>query len=224
MPHKPDTPCARCGTLLWSSSSSLPAGQRVCHPCRSIEPAPNRKLIGPRRPRRPRRPNKRTAVLCVTCGSRFHTGNAGMAKYCSDECRPYVVRVPTDSDRRRWGKRGSTADRGYDHQWRLIRAQVIAEETNCGFCDEPVDKSLKWPNPWSPAVDHRVRQEHGGTRDRDNLRLSHLGCNAAGRARNESRRAGLVKCEVCGNSFKRHDDRQRTCSRACGAALQVLNS
>lgn len=34
MPRKPDTPCADCGTLLWSSATSLAAGARRCQPCR----------------------------------------------------------------------------------------------------------------------------------------------------------------------------------------------
>lgn len=35
MPRKPDTPCAgQCGELLWTSQTSLPAGERMCRPCR----------------------------------------------------------------------------------------------------------------------------------------------------------------------------------------------
>lgn len=40
MPRRRDTPCARCGTLMWSGKGSLPADQRVCQPCRRQEPAP----------------------------------------------------------------------------------------------------------------------------------------------------------------------------------------
>lgn len=35
MPRKPDTPCAVCGTLIWSGATSLPPGQRTCRPCRA---------------------------------------------------------------------------------------------------------------------------------------------------------------------------------------------
>ena len=40
MARKPDTPCSRCGTLLWSATTSRPAGERVCRRCRSERPAP----------------------------------------------------------------------------------------------------------------------------------------------------------------------------------------
>lgn len=35
MPRRPDLPCAGCGTLLWRSTSSLPAGQAMCRECRA---------------------------------------------------------------------------------------------------------------------------------------------------------------------------------------------
>lgn len=34
MPHRPDLPCADCGSLLWRSRTSLPEGQARCLPCR----------------------------------------------------------------------------------------------------------------------------------------------------------------------------------------------
>lgn len=46
MTHKPDTPCSRCGRFLWTGSTSAPAAQRTCQPCRRIEPKP----YGPRTP------------------------------------------------------------------------------------------------------------------------------------------------------------------------------
>lgn len=61
---KPDTPCAGCGKLLYTSSWSLPAGQRTCHDCRRAQP----------------RPAKGT---CATCGGPL----CGQAKiYCSRAC------------------------------------------------------------------------------------------------------------------------------------------
>lgn len=228
MPHRPDVPCARCGKLLWSGSTGgLPAGQRTCRGCRRIEPRP----YGPRSTptksgvarTRPKPYAKRHEIQCVTCGVLFMAGQPS-AKYCGDECRPYVYRHPTDADRRRWRQRPSSASRGYGAGWLRLRAQVLAEEADCGFCGEPVDKDLRHPDPFSPSVDHIVRKENGGTDDRSNLRLAHFGCNAAGRPRLESRRAGTVSCFVCGRSFKRQHDRQRACSRPCGVAMRALNS
>jgi hypothetical protein len=33
MARKKDTPCSRCGELLWSGSNSAPADKRLCRPC-----------------------------------------------------------------------------------------------------------------------------------------------------------------------------------------------
>ena len=40
MPRKADTPCSVCGKLLWSSKSSLPAGERRCRECRAAGAMP----------------------------------------------------------------------------------------------------------------------------------------------------------------------------------------
>lgn len=47
MARKPDTPCARCGKLLWSGKGVLPAGERTCRSCRRENPKP----YGPSGPR-----------------------------------------------------------------------------------------------------------------------------------------------------------------------------
>jgi 5-methylcytosine-specific restriction endonuclease McrA len=58
---------------------------------------------------------------------------------------------------------------------------VLAEESECGFCGELVDKALKFPDPMSPAVDHIVSWREGGSwYDRANLRLAHFVCNSTG--------------------------------------------
>jgi hypothetical protein len=88
----------------------------------------------------------------------------------------------TEHDRAKDKRRGSSKQRGYDAGYRRARAQVIREETDCWICGEPVDPTLRWPDPRSPSADHVTRREDGGSNDRSNLRLSHLGCNS-GRSR-----------------------------------------
>lgn len=64
------------------------------------------------------------------------------------------------------------------HAWRKLRARVISEESSCWLCRELVDKSLPYPDRWSPSVDHVVPVRLGGAQhDRTNLRLAHLTCN-----------------------------------------------
>lgn len=67
MPSKPDTPCADCGKLLWSSTTSLPAGERRCRDCRG----------GLRRP-----------AACAYCGEMFTSRKRkrGWARCCSKSC------------------------------------------------------------------------------------------------------------------------------------------
>jgi hypothetical protein len=62
---------------------------------------------------------------------------------------------------------------------------VYREEDTCGICRKPVDKSLPYidprtgkPNPLAKSVDEIVPVALGGSpTDRDNARLTHLGCN-----------------------------------------------
>lgn len=62
--------------------------------------------------------------------------------------------------------------------WRELRQQIIRASDVCGICGKPVDKTLVFPDPQSPSVDHIVPLSLGGhPLRRDNLRLTHLGCN-----------------------------------------------
>lgn len=54
---------------------------------------------------------------------------------------------------------------------------ILATQSVCGICGQPVDKSLKYPNPMSPTVDHIIPCSRGGSDDLDNLQLAHRKCN-----------------------------------------------
>lgn len=49
----------------------------------------------------------------------------------------------------------------------------------CGFCRLPVDKTVRWPHPRSPSIDHILWRGGGagGSDDPANLRIAHLACN-----------------------------------------------
>ncbi|OLT25343.1 HNH endonuclease [Nocardiopsis sp. CNR-923] len=47
----------------------------------------------------------------------------------------------------------------------------------CGLCDDPVDPSCKARDPRSPSIDHIRAVSLGGAQTRDNVRITHLGCN-----------------------------------------------
>lgn len=57
--------------------------------------------------------------------------------------------------------------------------KVILKTRNvCGICGKPVDKSLKYPHPLSPVIDHIIPVAKGGhPSDIDNLQLAHWQCN-----------------------------------------------
>lgn len=71
-----------------------------------------------------------------------------------------------------------------DHEGPMRRAyaknkrKILATQTVCGICGKPVDKSLKFPNPLAPTVDHIIPVARGGhPSDIDNLQLAHWTCN-----------------------------------------------
>ena len=62
----------------------------------------------------------------------------------------------------------------YDHNKKII----LATQSICGICGKPVDKSLKYPDPMSPTVDHIIPvSKHGDPISLDNLQLAHRHCN-----------------------------------------------
>lgn len=54
---------------------------------------------------------------------------------------------------------------------------ILATQSICAICGQPVDKSLKYPHPMSPSVDHIIPCAKGGSDDLDNLQLAHRKCN-----------------------------------------------
>lgn len=65
-------------------------------------------------------------------------------------------------------------------QYDRNKKKVLASQSTCGICGKPVDKSLKWPHPMSPTVDHIIPINKGGhPSDIDNLQLAHWCCNRA---------------------------------------------
>ena len=54
---------------------------------------------------------------------------------------------------------------------------ILATQSICAICGQPVDKSLKSPHPFSATVDHIIPCNRGGSDDLDNLQLAHRKCN-----------------------------------------------
>lgn len=71
-------------------------------------------------------------------------------------------------------------DHDGSHRLAFERAKktILATCSICGICGKPVDKSLKYPHPMSPSIDHIIPIDRGGhPSDPDNLQLAHWICN-----------------------------------------------
>lgn len=56
--------------------------------------------------------------------------------------------------------------------------RVYAYYDNCYICGRPVDKTLRWPDPWSKTVDETIPVARGGSPlDWANVNLAHNWCN-----------------------------------------------
>lgn len=58
------------------------------------------------------------------------------------------------------------------------KKKIFAMYDTCGICGQPVDFTLKFPDPLSPCIDHIIPVDKGGhPSDIDNMQLAHLSCN-----------------------------------------------
>lgn len=62
-------------------------------------------------------------------------------------------------------------------QFESNKKKILATQDICGICGRPVDKSIKYPHPLSPTVDHIIPIARGGSSDLENLQLAHRCCN-----------------------------------------------
>ena len=68
----------------------------------------------------------------------------------------------------------------YRSQFETNKRIILATQELCAICGKPVDKSIRYPNPLSPSVDHIIPIARGGhPSDLSNLQLAHRICNRA---------------------------------------------
>lgn len=145
-----------------------------------------------------RKPSPRTFPdACVVCGG--ETGNfKPYRRYCSAKCQTDAVRYPDGRPVRNCVECGCALDFGqirpggrvlradtrkcFDcrrNQVPELNARQLAERdgSNCSICGDAVDFELKWPDRFSPSVDHVYPYSLGGGNEASNLALAHLTCN-----------------------------------------------
>lgn len=63
-------------------------------------------------------------------------------------------------------------------QWEHNKKIILSTQSICGICGQPVDKTLKYPDPMSPTVDHIIPvSKRGDPIALENLQLAHRYCN-----------------------------------------------
>lgn len=60
-----------------------------------------------------------------------------------------------------------------------VYRQVVYEQCGwiCQICGKPVDKMLRFPDPYCASLDHKVPISKGGTHEPGNAQLAHWICN-----------------------------------------------
>lgn len=72
-----------------------------------------------------------------------------------------------------WSKESSAA-RGYGHQWRKLRAVILARDMHLCQCDKCAQRSVPLV---ATDVDHILPKAQGGTDDEQNLRALNRECH-----------------------------------------------
>lgn len=63
-------------------------------------------------------------------------------------------------------------------QYKANKKIILATKSICGICGKPVDKSIKYPDPMSPTIDHIIPVAlNGDPVALENLQLAHRCCN-----------------------------------------------
>lgn len=122
---------------------------------------------------------------CANCGGPTRRPTC---KFCSFTCHVELRRKIAASEKRvaikaaikrsNWSKCVARR-RAVTALGEKISARKIFQRDNwtCKLCGDPINQSLKWPDPWSPSLDHIVPLKKGGQHVIWNVQTAHLRCN-----------------------------------------------
>lgn len=152
--------CVRCGLCI----DELPVRHKRCLDCKDKQ--------SPVMPTR----------ICPVCEVVF-IAERRKQRSCSNDCaqkfwkKNFREPEPWDDQRRaRYHKRRALKKKLPADN---IRPSEVYERDGwiCQICYEPVDQSVKWPDPMSPSLDHVTPLAKGGHHVWENVALAHLDCN-----------------------------------------------
>lgn len=159
MPRNPDTPCADCGRLLWSSATSLPSGDRKCRECRrgcrpltrecpachvDYRPKASRHneagytlTCSKRCARMFERP--RVTAACEWCGEAFTRRASELGRFCSSRC--YGAQLSDAAAKRRAANAPGESCRIYVSSCDRCSEAFTARTAHAKYCSDPCRKA-----------------------------------------------------------------------------------
>ena len=129
--------------------------------------------------------------VCQHCGDRFRPKASNRTTYCSRDCayaahsaRAAAKVISGDALAKCKGYRDRAIRYGCEYTPGLTLAKVMERKGNtCGICGQPIDISVKYPNPTSASLDHIMPMSKRGGHVMDNVQPAHLRCNIIKRDR-----------------------------------------
>ncbi len=188
--------CQECGKTFRFQPSQKNAGKFCSRKCHHATLA------------REGKPEKRKERKCKQCGVVLQWGHVG--QYCSKICKyeayqynmvectcsvcgkTYVGakhskrcgadRCQKDYQNEKEGRRKAMKRANAVGKVDLLYIR-IRDGNRCGICNKMIQFSKPWPHPLSPSYDHIIPLSKGGEHSNRNLRLTHLRCNMAKKAK-----------------------------------------
>jgi hypothetical protein len=119
-------------------------------------------------------PNACPLPLCIDCRTPYSPGSAhAKLRLRCEQCRRRAGR-DIERERARSAHRRRVVAGGDDIE---ILDIAVRDRFTCWICEGKVNVMIRWPDPWSPSLDHVLPIAQGGEHLVDNVRLSHLRCN-----------------------------------------------
>jgi len=108
---------------------------------------------------------------CLVCDALIPPTATLQKKFCSNKCKQ-AAREGTASATGRLRVTVNGVPQSID---RVVIYE--RDEWVCQLCMEPIDRTLRWPDPMCASIDHVVPVSMGGDNSAENLQASHLRCN-----------------------------------------------